>query len=790
MNYLEQCKKYFERLVIQTEQSLQFDNSFDIAIYFLVFKFLASDSKGPCYIEVPVKELGAKNHLLNYRNFLSSIFHAVSEFTLSGLHSKILQKEKIEVGDFFIDSNGNLKTMIAENQVKVFSEIKTKDNSVYTVKPGYEAIKVLNEFNYNRDNGQRSVNNFINWIKENKKLCDNQVIGTNYKILILSHLEIEKSVFNKAIPYCTIKDNGELEYSSPIPPIFFLARDHTNIKARELVRSKFFNAIIMAGDKKISSLDEWAITNNYFEKIIYIGSKSPYSKDAYFDLELSYRYFTFSTNEIHHYYGIKKNITFERENFSIEGLGNLIQDFYNELKNLDPNLRFDLSRFYDLTSEISETQFHWFLDYFDQKIAINGNYEIDYSLLKKKYESILTYFKMGGNSEKIKAFEALRGKYTTKRSEIIPVVLNKHEVSNLANQLNINQSKILTIENFGRKLRNSKSEILESSKDLIFIFFSIPTAYSNSLINALDLYSVPGKRIFLTTGIYDQRIIKVLQERNNFNRIRLENPVREEITHIVFQPDGIFEEVDSISVIESIEDLELNDYINFVPKSKGYQREFYNVQLSSFKEHFELAGKVVDAEQVELVDLSEVEAGNQIIFYQHNSDVFEKIWELRYPGFSEDIQKYSEIMRDLVSKLIIYYDNNSEKLHKELKSSGLKTSMNSTKRLVKDDDHTLFPRLDTLKAIKISCEEIGEFKTHPFIKEFQMILKAKKGVELRKHLGNRLSNCLLDKFCGFEIEDYELNKLFKDNPEILKLSLEKSIIVGEILNIKKSKKKE
>lgn len=789
MNYLEQFKKYYEGIVIKSGQSAQFKNSFDIAIYFLVFKFLASDSKGPCYIEVPIKELGAKDHLINYRNFLSSIFQAVAEFSLSKKHRKVLQKEIIREGDFFVDLNGKLKTMIAENRVKVFSEIGTKDNSSIIVRPGYDAIKVLNDFNYNGLNGQRSVTNFFKWIKENKNLFDNQVIGTNYKILILSHLEIEKSEFNKAIPYCTIKDSGELEYSSPIPPIFFLVRDHTNEKAKELVRSKFFNAIIMAGDKKISSLDEWAITNNYFEKIIYIGSQSPYSKDAFTDLELSYRYFTFSTNEIHHYYGIRKHITFEKLFFSNVDLGGFIQDFYIELQNLDPNLRFDLSRFYDLTSKISENQFIWFLDYFDQKIAINGNYEIDYSILKSKYEIVLSYFQSGGNSEKIKAFEALRGEYTKKGLKIIPVVLNKHEVSDLANQLNVDQSKILTLENFGRKLRSSKSNILESSKNLIFIFFSIPKSYSGSLLMALDLYSVPGKRIFLTT-VNDPRINKVLQERNSFNRIRLENPVREEITRVVFQPDGIFEEVDSISLIESIEDLDLNDYINFVPKSKEYKREFYNVQLSNFKEHFELAGKVVDAEEVELIDLSEVKAGDQIIFYQHNSEVFEKIWELKYPGFSEDIQKYSEIMRDLMSNLIIYYDNNFEKLHKDLISSGLKTSMNSIKRLVKDDDDTLFPRLDTLKAIKISCEQIGDFKTHPFIKEFQMILKAKKGVELRKQLGNRLSNCLLDKFCGFEIEDYEMNKLFKDNPEILKLGLEKSITVGEILNIKKSKNKE
>jgi hypothetical protein len=786
MTYLVKMQETWQVSSLVQEKGVSFDNPFDYAIFNLVYRFLNSFSDGPSFIEVPSKELGSENFSKNYENFCSAVLTAAVEFALEPSRvEEILPKEEINLDDYYLNPRGKVMLMVAQNRARDVSTIGTRDNSIVSVRPNFKSVKLLKEYGYNGLNGQRTVKKYIDWLKSSGKIDSEAIFTSKYKILIVSHAEIEASTLSKVIPYCSIKEDGSLNYSSPIPPFIYFARDHSTPKVHELVQKKLFDAIIMLGDKKISSSDVWSFANNYFKKAIYIGKNSPYVLDAYVDSELSRRHYSFALSEMHQYYGLKHKIQFDQRTFANDELDNLIGGFFEKLNQVDANLRFDLSLFKDLTAKISDPQKEWFLDYFDQKIITEGDYEIDYSELKEKFQDILDFLEKEGNTEKLSAFNETRNQ-AGKKEEVFAVVHNKFEIENLSDQLQIPESSILPLKNFGRKLRAKKNNILESRKEKIFVFLSLPYGYEGSILQALDSFNVIGERVFLTSTTKNPRITKLINARNLSNKLKMQNPVREEITGIPFEDDGIFEEIDQVGVLTSIDDLELNEYVNFAIKPKTYQRQYYNVQLLGHDESYYIAGKVVDANEIELIDLSEVKGGDSIIFYRHHAPSFETIWELIYPGFSDDILKYSEIMRDIVKRILNYQKNDFDRLFKKLQSLGLKTSFNSIKRLGNDEVTTLFPRLDTLKALKFFCEQTEEFKNHPFVKEFQKILKAKKGVELKKKLGNRLSNSLLDSYCGFEVEDVELSKLFKDNPQLLAASLESCIVLGEVKSIKKS----
>lgn len=782
MNYLEKMDHFWREPHLVKEKNVAFQNSFDYSIFNLVYRFLDSSSNGPSFIEVPSKELGSVDFSKNYENFCSAVLTAAVVFALEPKRAQVLPNEEVILGDYYFSSRGKVMKVVDKNRGKEVSAIGQMGSPSYTVP--LRTIKLLQEFGYNSENGQTFMDEYLDWLKNSMKIDPVNVFISTYKILIVSHELIERTEISRIIPHCTIKENGSLNYSSPVPPFIYFARDHATPKVKELVQQKFFDAVIMLGDSKISSSDVWSLANNYFKKAIYIGKNSPYALDAYNDLELSRRHYSFSLNEMHQYYGVREQILFEQKTIKNAELDDLIQAFFGKLEKVDPELKFDLSLFKDLTARISESQKDWFLDFFDQKIITEGNYELDYSELKEKFQDILEFLERKGNASKIEAFKEINHQ-AGRKTEVIAVVLNKFEIENLAAQLEISESKILTVKNFGRKLRARDTGILESGRNKIFIFFSLPYVYDGSIIHVLDRFNVTGRRVFLTFSKKDPRFSKIFDGRNSFNRSKLQNPVREEISRIPFDGQGIFDEIDQRVALSSISDLMSDEYANFSFRRRTQQRQYYNVQIQGYDGNFYLAGKVVDADEVELVDLSEINVRDRIIFYRHHSDSFDKIWEMMYPGFSEDIQKYSEIMKEIIKTILSYYKNKVDKLYQKLQSLGLKTSKNSIKRLANDDDNTLFPRLDTLWVLKSFCEQTEDFKNHLFVKEFQMILKAKKGVELKKKLGNRLSNSLLDKYCGFEIEDFELDKLFKENPDLLASSLASSIILGEIKNIKK-----
>lgn len=750
MDYYNKINAFFEEEVKKIADPILFNNTFEKAMFFLIDKILNTENQGAYFIEVPILELGSNNTTENYKDFAKSVINASGKFIYfqneknpnSPLNNGDIFFRPFKKNDGVFIKTGKLARLLSNFGSRVaYSEI-TKS---------YPKLLSESDYEYNSLNGTRAVSNYLDWTELINGQKGKVINGINKKILIIGGGEITKA--NSSVP-CCIVHKDKLENTTPMESFIYITIDGNRVK--EFVRKGCFSSIICVGDNKFVSGDEWMISNNYFDKIIYIGTKKPINNAK--------EYFSFSLSEMHNWYdteipnsSIKKvsdeNLTEKVSNF---------QCLVNKLKENGGSFRYPINNVFNFTLPLEDIVIQNMLDKFDENLSSNlvSDSESLREQLFNAYESIL---------------DALKTEQNEKINFLNEVIFEKNHhlflMPNEAKKLKIKQKnriKILSYQAYKRALKQI-SNSGENKNSNTYIFFSLVKLYD--IITYMDSLSILGKKIFITYKNNDNRIKKALTDQKNFNLDLLKKENRLRITGIEFFEKDTNEKPITLDDF----DLDSNNDDLYAPN----KLDVYQVIFEDGKSEF-LSGSVLNENDKMLWHLSELkdeaEENNRnqenngilITYYKNNDEVFRKIWEVTYPELNEEINfcilLWKKALKDLLDN-----SKNKNELFKNLVDNGWKTSKNSFISLFKEGNEIQFPRLSSLNSIRKMAGELSELH-----KNFDLVKKAIKANSKRKELGRLLAETLYN----LHIDDSYQSELTEriNDPELLMNALDLCLI--------------
>lgn len=780
MDYFDNVNEFFEKGTkgyfldpLKKVNLFSFFNGLENSIFYLVSKILEEEDilldKKSKFIKVPMRELGAEKYGDNYACFCGAIAQAAGLNVYN--RNKILDKKIINVQGDLTYINKTICKIINENIARPYNfDYRNYDvgNAEYQLNDAKPKLLTANDFYYTKTSG-KLIENYFSWVKE---FNDKPSIFNNLenKVLIISHSEIDDSKPIKFIPHCRIDDNGKKHYSSPVEPLIYLARDISD-GLIELVKAKFFDTVIFVGDNKFRTGGIWSNYNDYFKKSIYIGFRKP---------EGTFDYYSFSPPEIYRFYGINpEDIKFEHVNFTFEK--ELLDTFTKFVEKVDEinkdggNFKFSLNSLLNRTAPINDALKEKMLEWFEQYLIDNLNYDNDkdYEILTELYANILVQLK-AGNKNKIDCVnKILKGGIFNKNS-LFFIVSQKDEIGIFSKILKLKEQQFIVLNSFSRRLKvivNSNSFKNKNSNQ--FIFLSYGKSY-HEILRMMDSFSILGKRIFVGRTA----IKSITNEREKFFNELLAEECREKITLIKYElKNPIIENAPATA----FDDFEYDDEYEFI-----YQRD---VKIDNFiiklenGESIVLNGTVV--KELDIIDIEELKVGDEFTYYQSNPELFYKTWRIYEPELAEKIEEFSKIWIKTLKELKVKYNDNEDKLYKELGKCNWKTEQTTLKNYLRENNLTQFPRVGSLKAIKKLCETLEGFENHDFIKEYDGIRKAQKALSRKVKLGRIVARALLEQKIGNDITDPSIIKIQKEDGELFQSLVTECLITGKVLEINK-----
>ena len=724
MNYSNKINAFFEEEVREIVDPKLFNNTFEKAMFFLIDKILNNEGQGAYFIEVPILELVSNDTSGNYKNFVKSVINAAGKF----IYNQNLDKpyEEKQPGIIFCRIYPKAGVRIFKKFVRGSRELfayGTRAPYYYGVSNNCPKLLSENEYQYNSFNGTRAISNYLEWTELISSQKGKVVNGIKQKILILGGGEITKA--NSPVP-CCIVHKDRLENTTPMESFVYLTVDGNRVK--DLVVKGCFSSIICLGDSKFVTGDEWMITNNYFDKIIYIGTKKPIANAE--------EYYSFSVSEMHSWYDTETPDA-SIKIVSDENLTEKVSNFkylVNKLTENGGSLKYPINNVFNFTLPLEDIVIQNMLDKFDEYLSSNlvSDSESSREQLYNAYESIL---------------DALKSEQTEKIDFLNKVVYEKNNhlfvMPNEVKKLKIEQKnkiKILSYQAYKRALKQI-SNSGKNNKRNKYLFFSLVKLYD--IINYMDSLSILGEKILITYANNDNRIKKALTDQKRFNSDFLKKENRFRITGIEF-----FEkETNEKPITLDDFDLDLNNDDFYTPNKLDVYKVIFEDEAIEL-----LSGSVLNEDDKMLWHLSELKdeveenKRNQendsirITYYQYNDQVFKKIWKAACPELNEEINfcilLWKKALKDLLDN-----SKNKNELYENLVEKGWKTSKNSLLSLFKDGNETQFPRLSSLNAIRKMAGEVSELH-----KNFNLVKKAIKANSKRKEIGRLLAETLYNLY--------------------------------------------
>lgn len=769
MPYLEDVKEFFDRQVRELfiENQNPFQNGFESSIFYLIKRLLDEQTNGAFFIKVPMRELGSLNHVDNYANFCGSVLFAAGMKVYQ--ENNINPTPEIMLGDYFYKRIGPNRIFIKHRRGYLsINELDVRDPAIYGQpgEPGH-APKLIApiDYPYNQQNGTRSINAYFRWLNLFIPSIQQKVLnGNKGRILIISHAEIERGLHSNSIPFSTVNENGTFSYSSPIEPLVYLARDRQSDVLEEMVRSKKFETIICIGDKNFQTGGVWDVATGYFKKIIYVGGNSP--------LNPIQNYYTYSIQEMHKLYDVDC-ITFENKiciNAGLDQAVNTLKNKILEIRARGGNFNHTMVSFYNMTAPLDDGNADWHLNAFENKlltdlVSNNGN---DFQELRKSYFEIINILR-NGNQEKIRIVQEIILQQSN-NTKVFCIVNNNPEITTFRRILNLKETQFITRNSFDRKIRKN---IVDKKQKNVFIFLAFDDNYINGIVHLLDKYSICGERIFISFSETDIRFDNILKRSKKLAHDLVSGQDRFEIIGIEYE-----QEIDPVNFELTIDDFGFDDVLNYRNADYAPKEGFIVTFIDGT--HVTLSGRVVVEE--EIIDISEVEIGSEIAYYQNDDEIFDQIWQVYQPNLAVNIPLYSTMWKEALDQLNTNY-HPIRGLFDHLIENGWNTSLANLRGLLREQNETDFPIRSSLEAIRNLCRTTPGTNELAFVTQFQPVLNAKRANELRKGLGNKLSTALMERVCGIDPTDLFIMRL--QEGDLFNQAFENCIIRGTIQNIQR-----
>jgi hypothetical protein len=299
----------------------------------------------------------------------------------------------------------------------------------------------------------------------------------------------------------------------------------------------------------------------------------------------------------------------------------------------------------------------------------------------------------------------------------------------------------------------------------------------DGIVHLLDKYSVCGERKFLSFEKTDNRYDNILKGRKIQEHYLALNENRQNINGKDYNK---YNHEKPANFVRTINDFAYNDALNY--NNADYApRESYTITFTDGTQET-LSGRVVKEDKID--DISAVNPGDEITYYQNDNEVFEQIWQIYQPNLAEDIPHYSAIWKEALVQLNKHYQP-LNLLFENLQIYKWNTSLITLKGLLKEQNDTDFPKVSSLTAIKNLCQTTIQMENHDIVTQFQRVLQAKRSNELRKGLGYKLSSALLDQACGIKNEDPDIVRLKEGRDELFNSAFEICIKSGTVQDIRK-----
>ena len=772
MKYLNDINLFFEKKFKENfnNENYPFENGLERAIFCLVQDILKKED-GAYFVEVPMRELGAINHALNYASFCGAIAFAAAKSAYEA--NKSNETPTIDDKEYCYTSKGiHIKR---GDWLLPFEDYGTRNenNSRIPVKNPLRKPKLLTPdvFSYNNQNGKNKIKNYFSWAKT---IDDNPIILNNVsqKTLIISHGDIDKSKWVEKIPHCTITDDGKEKYSSPIEPLFYLARDE-NEKVRQLVEAKVFDTIIFIGDAKFHDGGLWALRKKCFKRKIYIGKNMPDTAEDFY---------CFSPNEIQQHYGSEitdGNFEFVQANYELlENKFAALIECFDKNKNDVGTFSFSLLPLLNRTVPIDIEFKEQLLEWFDNKLMSTLSFSDHENLseeLTKAYTDILDALS-NGNESKLKELDSIIKKNDIKK--VIIIVNHRDEIDYFSKKYAIDKNRIVTLNSFAKKIKKHAYSNSDNKRN-VYIYLAYKANYDEYL-HMLDSFSLSGKRIFI--GVKDSRFDMILSARRKMINSFLSRQCREDYTGIKFHSEYINEDLKGAYKL-SINDFLFDDEYDFIVQK--------NQKLITYSITLEDDTKVVLSGTVEvensISDIDDLSVGDIFTYYTAQTEIFNAIFNRLYPNLNDEIEQCSKYW---ISALREIYEQEFKKkikpMYEKLMEYGWETHEGSLKLYLSDRNNVHFPQTGSLRALKKYCDHINsvdynecsEFKNH-----YNEVRKSQKAQSSKNKLGRVLSRNLLEEKTGIDKSEF-IKTIGEDLWTKLKYNC---LITGIVKDIKKTK---
>lgn len=772
MPYADDIDEFFNNSVDELPNQSLFSNVFEKSIFYLVDKILNESANGAYFIEVPMTALGPTEISRSFAGFCNSVKIAAGKYVFN--RNRNNDNVPISINDLFCKVYRN-------NLIKIFVKTKKGSRQIFDINTGAayhygienDKPRLLsqNEFEYNNQNGIRKIAGYLDWLariripQEERKVLNN----IRNKVLIIGTSELTQD--ESMVPCCIAREDGGFTNTSPMEPFIFLTVDADRL--REMVRRREFAAVICLGDKKFAIGGEWMAANGYFDKIIYVGKKSP--------LNNVNSIFTYSVSEIHRWYNANV-LDPETESACDMELSELFEAYYGIIRELDESggrFNYPIFKVLDFTFplEHEDSDFEKIIDRFDEYLSVNlveANDGIREKLFNA-YKNIMLRINKHGNPAKLKYLKEL----VNKNQNNCFYAVMPHERTLLRN-LGITQGNILSSQAYISLIKRLSNTGNNRDRNK-FHFFSSVKLYD--ILQCMDSYSILGRKIIITCSDEDHdalnrndpRIAASVKRRKNFDTGLLMKDNRSEITGIQYREDEQYEIVD-------LQDFD--DYDTFYAGKTGYVPDTFALKFDDGTYEC-LAGSVLNEDDKmlwPLTDLAEEKEEVRITYYRNVDEIFERIWRVRYPVLVEEINDCVSLWKKTFRQLASNYQSKRD-FYEALCEKGWKTTYNNFSTLLREDDDTQFPIISSLKAIKNLAGEGSEIHNR-----FDEIKRAVRASALRKDLGRKLAENLYDLYINENFTSELINIIRTADAGLLADAMDKCLIKNKkVISIKKQK---
>lgn len=772
MPYADDIEEFFNKSVDELADSSLFINVFEKSIFYLIDKILNESANGAYFIEVPMAELGPTETSRNFAGFCNSIKNATGKFVFS--QNRNNENAPISINDLFckVYKNGLIKIFVKTRKgCRQLFDIGSRTAYYYGTEKDKPQLLPVEEFEYNNQNGIRKIAGYLDWLEKIRiQHGERKVLNKiRNKVLIIGPTELYQD--DSPMPCCIAREDGGFTNTSPMEPFIYLTVDARRL--RKMVRKREFTAVICLGDKKFATGNEWMVSNGYFDKIIYVGKKSP--------LNNANDFFTFSVSEIHRWYNANV-LEPKTESVCDTELSELIA-IYNgiegDLVESGGRFNYPIYKLLDFTFplEHEESDFEKIIDRFDEYLSANLAEAEDgiREKLYNAYRDIMLRINYQGNPAKQKYLRDL----VNKNQNNCYYVVMPHERT-LLQSLSVPQWNILSSQAYISLIKRLSNSGNNKDRNK-FYFFSSRKLFD--ILQCMDSYSILGRKIIITCSNEDNnapnrndpRIANSIQKRRNLEIGQLMKDNRSVITGIKYWEKKQNE-------IVALEDFD--DYDSFHPSKTGYIPDTFIVKFDDDSDEC-LSGSVLNESDKmlwPLADLAEEIDEIRITYYRNVDEIFERIWRLLYPVLVEEISDCVNLWKTTFRELATNYRSRRD-FYEALCGQGWKTTYNNFCALIREDDDTQFPIISSLKAIKNLSGEGSEIYNR-----FDEIKKAVKASALRKDLGRRLAETL---YCIYINKNYSsdfIQLLNGQNPALLEEALNECLIKNK--KVKKIIKKQ